>query len=380
MLAMAVSAAAFPQTVVDSARVRNLLKEIDSQARDELRCDVIPIKPALNFSFRFQAGFIVHVPLNQYSGTGHRWVMATRVTPVGGETVNLMSLINLPEIPQGTKGLAEVGGGYLAGEGRYEVQWLMFDDTMRVCRKNWTVEVKRSRSERGLRVAMPENTVRGFSWFATPETPANRDDAAPVRLTVMLHAAPLSTRRTTLRTSDSLMLVGLLSSLLERMPTSSVRLVVFNLDQQKELFRQESFSPKALDQVAQAINGVQLAVVDYRVLQNRRGHVDMIADLMNAEVHAKDPSDVVLFLGPTARYWDNVPQTALEKTDGAGPQFFYFQYRPYYRRAATFPDVITLALRKLRGKTLLIHSPNEFAKAIRQVEQQARPSAPAPSR
>ena len=58
------------------------------------------------------------------------------------------------------------------------------------------------------------------------------------------------------------------------MPTRSVRLVVFNLDQQKELFRQESFSPKALDQVAQAINNVQLGVVDYRVLQNRRGHLD----------------------------------------------------------------------------------------------------------
>ena len=70
-------------------------------------------------------------------------------------------------------------------------------------------------------------------------------------------------------------------------------------------------------------------MVDYRVLQNRRGHVDMLTDLMNGELQSKDPSDVVLFLGPPARYWDKVPEEALEKADGSRPQFFYFQYRPY---------------------------------------------------
>jgi hypothetical protein len=372
LLAIAVCAAAFPQTAVDPARVRALLKNFESHSHEALRCDVIPIKPALNFSFRYQAGFIVHVPMNQYSGKGHRWAMLVRVTPEGGETVPLMTVIDLPEIPP-TKLVAEVGGGFLLGEGRYDVDWMMFDDASRVCRKNWATEAKPSHAERGIRVAMPPRTVRGFFWFAEPDAHSDPDDAPSLRLTVMLHAAPISLRRTTLRAGDSLMLVGLLSALLERLPTRSVRLVVFNLDQQKELFRQESFSPKALDQVEQAINNVQLGVVDYRVLQNKRGHVDLLADLLNGEMRTEDPSDVVLFLGPSARYDDKVPQAALEKTDGAGPQFFYFQYRPYYRRSATFPDVISLALRRLRGKTLVIHSPNEFAKAIQQVERAPRP-------
>jgi len=84
----------------------------------------------------------------------------------------------------------------------------------------------------------------------------------------------------------------------------------------------------------------------------------------------------VLFLGPAASYEDNVPTSALERSSGPGPRFFYFQYRPYYRRTATFPDIIGLALRKLRGKTMLIHSPGEFAKAIEQVERRARPAEP----
>jgi hypothetical protein len=374
MLAVVLTATAFPQMVVSEARVRRLLNRFEAETHETLRCEVIPLKPVLNFSFRFQAGFIVHVPLSQYLGSGHRWTMLIRVTPEGGETVNLMSRFALPEIPR-TKVVAEVGGGYLIGEGRYGVEWMMFDDSLRVCRKRWTVDARLGRSERAIRVAMPPETVRGFSWFA-PDAGAGQDDAAPVRLTVLLHAAPVSTRRTTLRVTDSLMLLGLLSSLLERLPTRSVRLVVFNLDQQKELFRRESFSPKALDQVAQSIENVQLGVVDYRILQNKRGHIDMVTDMVNAEMQAKQPSDVVLFLGPATRYWDSVPRDALERSDGAGPQFFYFQYRPYYRPGTAFPDVISLALRKLHGRTMVIHSPGEFAKAIAQVERQARPAPP----
>jgi hypothetical protein len=81
----------------------------------------------------------------------------------------------------------------------------------------------------------------------------------------------------------------------------------------------------------------------------------------------------VLFLGPAARYWDNLPPDALRKSAGRSPRFFYLQYRPYYRRTSTFPDVITQAVRKLRGKTLAIHSPGEFARAIEQIERPPRP-------
>ena len=58
------------------------------------------------------------------------------MTPVSGETVNLMSLFGLPEIPENTKVVGEVGGGYLLGEGRYNVEWLMFDDRMRTAGKS----------------------------------------------------------------------------------------------------------------------------------------------------------------------------------------------------------------------------------------------------
>jgi hypothetical protein len=368
--ALVVASSAFGQVVVDPARIPGLLKNLEPREGERiLRCEVNPTKPLLNFSFRFQPGFILHVPLNQYSGRRHRWTMLLEVSPAGGKPVYLVNVIRLPEIPEKTRVVAEAGGGFLVGEGRYDVQWILADDAGRVCRKAWSFNAHLRHSERAVRVAMAPGTVSGFTWFTPAGGARDADDVRPIRLTVLLHAAPVSLRRTTLRASDSVLLVSLLSSLLERLRATAVRLVVFNLDQQKELFRQDVFTPRTLGQVMQSINEVQLGVVDYSVLKNRRGHLDLLTDMVNRELQAKEPSDVVLFLGPAARYGDKVPPEALETVADAGPQFYYLQYRPFFRTTSNFPDVIALALRKLRGRTVTIHTPGEFAKAIQQVEQ-----------
>jgi hypothetical protein len=371
------SAPALCQTVVDPRRIPESLRRFEPRPGEEaLHCELTPLKPALDFTFRFQSVFFVKVPLALYAGSGHFWTILIRAIPDGGEPVYFRTNIRLPEIPK-TKVEAEIGGGFVMGEGRYDVQWLLADDSGRVCRKKWSVNAQLGHGERNIRVALPPHTADGFFSSKARDVRANRDDAAPFRLTVLLDAAPLSLRRTTLRASDSITLVGLLSSLLERLPARSVRLVVFNLDQRKEVFRQDPFARSALDRVMESINDLQLGVVDYHVLQNRRGHIEFLADLINQELEAPKPSDAVVFLGSSTRYLDKLPPAALRTNGTSAPRFFYLQYRPYWRRTSTFPDIITQALHTLRGKTLAIHSPAEFARAIEQVEHVAAPR-PAP--
>jgi hypothetical protein len=186
---------------------------------------------------------------------------------------------------------------------------------------------------------------------------------------VLLNAAPLFPLRTRLRASDRVVLMGLLSSLLERVPARSVRLVVFNLDQQKILLRQDAFAFGALGRVAQALNGTELGLVDYHVLQNPHGRVDFLAGLINLELRAEAPSDVVVFLGPETRYADKLPPAALGEPAGAVPRFFNLQFKPYYIRGApSFPDSIARATARAKGKTLVIQTPADFAKAIEQIE------------
>jgi hypothetical protein len=372
VLAFAIAPCAHGQYIVNPDRLSPALRNMEWRPDDRrLNCSVGAIKPALNFGFRFEAGYIVRVPMGQYSGKGHRWSILTRVTPEGGTPVYFLSRYNLPEIPR-TNTELEVGGGYLVGEGRYRVSWKLQDESGRVCRQEWKFEARRSRSESKVKVGMSPNTVDAFSNW-TVGGRRTTDDAAPVRLTVLLHAAPSSPRRVRMAARDRFLLLGTLSALLERIPTRSVRVVVFNLDQQKELYRSDDFGGQGLVGVSRALDALELGQVDYQVLQNPRGHVDLLAEIVNREVSAAPSSDVVLFLGPMSRYYEKMPDTALDKSTGAGPRFFYFQYRPpSLRMQSTLPDIIHSAVSRLKGKTVVIHSPGDFAKGIEQVEHITR--------
>jgi hypothetical protein len=275
--------------------------------------------------------------------------------------------MRLPAVPP-TKSQLEFFGFYLLGEGRYDVAWKLMDDTGRVCRKNWKIDAKLKHGEGMVKVALPPATVADFSLRGAPRAPQPQDDAPAIRLTILMHASPVSPRRTRLSGRDRVMLLGTLSSLLDRLPVRSVRLVVFNLDQQKELYRDESFEQQSIGRVAESIATVELGKVDYQVLQNRGGHLDLLADLIHGEFNAGTPSDVVLFLGPMSRFFDKMPSEELERPPGAATRFYYLQYRPMFPQDSAFPDVITRAVTKLKGKTLVIRSPGDFAKAIEQVE------------
>lgn len=272
-----------------------------------------------------------------------------------------------------TNQTVEWGGFYWIGEGRYRVEWLLQDDAHRICRKQWNVEARLSQHERGLTGGMAAGAVTPVSFRRWSRLESDAADTPALgRLTVLLHAAPLFPRLTRFRAQDRLVLLGSLASLLESLRAKSVRLVIFNLDQQRELFRSDNFTPDLFDQAVQSMDNLQLQLVDYRLLGDRRGPVNLLANLMIQEMNAREASDAVVVLGPPTRYNDRV---AVEARAGI-PQFFYLQPKPYY--GADFPDSIEFIVRQLKGRKIIMHTPEEFAKAIRQVSADvaARPAKP----
>jgi len=364
--------AVYPQSLVDPNRAARLAESFDARKDDQqLHCEVTPIQPRLNFSFRFQAGYVFRVPMKQFAGTGHRWTVLTRLTPAsGGDAALLSARYRLPSVPK-TKSVAEWGGLFWVGEGNYKVEWVLYDEARRVCRKQWKIDAKLSASERGITPGIAPGTVAQISFRRWSEQDHSEADAPTLRrLTVFLHAAPLFPRMTRFRAQDRLTLLGSLASLLESVPARTVRLVIFNLDQQKELFRRDVFTPEDFDEASQSLAGLQLQLVDYSVLKNARGHVHLLADLMNEQLNTPEASDAVIFLGPAARYFDKLPQASLEEPSGESPRFCYLQYKPYMRARAEVADSIELAVKKVHGKKLEVRTPDDFARAIRQVESQ----------
>src|SRR5689334_21489142 len=190
-----VVAVAHAQFVVNPARLTERSRNFDWRPDDQpLSCSLSQTRPALDYGFRFQAGYVLRVPLSQYRGKGHRWTVLMRVTPEGGAPVYLMTRYALPEVPK-TNVEAEVGGAYLVGEGKYRVAWKLTDDSGRVCRREWTAEARLRRSENKVKVAMTPNTVVSLSNWTIARR-HQTDDAPRIRLTVLMHAAAASPRRT----------------------------------------------------------------------------------------------------------------------------------------------------------------------------------------
>jgi hypothetical protein len=238
-----------------------------------------------------------------------------------------------------------------------------------VCRKSWHLDVKRGRGERTVTVAIPPNSVWDYSLRGARLQQKSTDDASAIRLSILVNAAPLYQHRTRLRSGDVGTLLSAVTSLLEHVPTHGVRLVVFNLEQQKELYRNSEFTLARMPEVAAAMNAVELSTVDYQVLKNRRGHVDLVAGIVNREMEADPAPDVVLVIGPESRFWDRMPAELLHPRADAAPRFLNLQIIPVAMAATGLPDVIGSAVARLGGKTVTVHSPGDFAKAIARLEK-----------
>src|SRR5712691_7905598 len=87
------------QSIMNPARIKNLVPRLDPAPGDRpIHCEVTALKPSLNFSFRFQAGYTVRVPINQYQGSGHTLAVLASITPEGRQQpVYLGNHLMLPD-------------------------------------------------------------------------------------------------------------------------------------------------------------------------------------------------------------------------------------------------------------------------------------------
>jgi len=319
---------------------------------------------------------------------------------------------DMPPVPE-TNVHGEIGGGFLVGDGHYSAALALTDDLGRACSHAWQIDAHFERSARGLQSALAPGAVTDLSWApaAAPREPAFG------RLTVLLHAAPAWPRASLLQADDLERWLGELASLLEQAPARLVRLVVFSLAQQKVLFREDDFHLDDLNRVAETIYNLQLATVDYHALQRPTGDADLLAEMVNREMGAAEPSQTVIFVGPYGPSPNHVPRGALRGpppgAKGPPQRYYYVQYWAHLQywadsrlphgamprallaiRPPVLPfqgrlgsrgdgdmvpvptrpptiipadDIISSLVAMLKGKTLDVHSPADFVKALRKI-------------
>src|SRR5262245_11509899 len=203
MCVAAIAAAALQaQSLADASDVARMRQAFDSAAAAQpLRCEIHLLKPALDYSFRFQTGYRIEVPLAQYRGEGHELRVVVRVIPEGREAVYLSSTARLPDVPK-TNQDGEFAGKFVVGEGSYAVEVLVQDDSQRLCQSHWLIQAKRSGSARDLKLATSPGAVQEAVQASAAPAEAEHSGARIGRLTILVHAAPMAPGRTELDDSD----------------------------------------------------------------------------------------------------------------------------------------------------------------------------------
>lgn len=336
-----------------------------------LHCFIDRFDPFLDFTFRYEAGFEVSVRPEEFT-PGAKFGAFLRATPENGKPEFFGEQFDVPAIPammakkltapQLRKIQLQMSLGFAIGDGRYAIDLLLADTQNRTCHAHWNLKTPKHNSP----LTLPPNTVSSIE--ADPWDGKRQSNG--VRLTVLLHVAPMNPFAPKLRAWDRGFLLQSLASLLKQLPCQSVRVIAFNLDQQQELFHEENFDGDGYLRLVTQLHKLEFGTVSLQALQ-RNSWRQWLVRLANQQISMKDPSDVVVFLGPNSRFIDKVPAESRDDAD-APPHFFYLEYYPWM--GADFSDSIDSLTRGMHGTVYKIHSADQMGQAIQRMSKQMKQS------
>ena len=330
-----------------------------------LACRVQPVPPRMAFSFRLWAGYQIWVSMSDFPPEPTRIGILFRVRPLAksgpGAPVFFWDVAQLPEASRRPRGMASWGGGFYLGAGEYQVDWLAGDAQGRHCRSSWKLKGRGKASQMALQPGQLD-AVGVESWRGRAPGAAKNGP----RVTIFLHAAPRRPGRSQLSGYDRMLLLSSLTALLDLSGFASARLVAFDGNAQKVLFRAENFDQNSYARLAEIIRQHSYGAVDYQVLRNGvAGEGKFLAGLIDEDRQAPRPSDRLVFLGPELRSARKLPEPLLALAPTLPPTY----YLALARDVVPQGDLIAKLVKAAKGKTYLVLRNTDLLKPIREVAQ-----------
>lgn len=340
-----------------------------SSSPNTLKCWLERGGPGLDFALRFVADYVTNCQLRQFEGKKTVLVTFVRVTPEGKPPVLFQSVSRIPEISpemmvaiggniRNLRNDVSLSGAFALGEGKYLFELRLEDEQKHTFRKHWTMRVAAHRSQREVALSIKPLTVESIEQTSWPAVSSKR--GGNLRLTILVDAAPMNPYQSRLRGWDRAFLLQTIYSVLRETPHKSVRLVAFNLVQQRELFRSDQFDLAAFQELARALKQTELSSISVAALKKLDSPEFLVA-LANQEL-APGRSDAIIFLGANNRMDAKITAGALSEKKAESPPFFYFEYYPWV--GAELPDSIDWLVKAVGGKVFLVHSPTQFDDSI----------------
>lgn len=346
----------------DERKAERAIADFTTRPGGKLDCAIEKYPPRLGFSLRFWTGYDLILPARQFAERGPVATLL-RVTPKDGSPVYFYERANLPPAdpakPLPKRADFSLRGGFLLGEGEYDLALYVVDAKNRVCRQSWKVEADAPKGQMRIepgRVA--ESEIE--RWRGIPPK------ASTKRVSIFLHAAPVFPRRNVVRLSslDISVLTGSLTSLLDTSEFAQARVTAFGLDGRDVIFESSDFDGRAYRRLVRTLIDLNLGTVSYGTLKGP-GPLALIETLARKESAQAERADAVVFLGATSRYSAKLPPLLKELRAQLPPAYFVTFRSPYQHP----DDLIHRFVRDGGGKTYTIFSPGDLASAIREISR-----------
>ena len=337
------------------------------EPRKDLPCAVTPAKALLGFDLKFHAGYEVNVPLRDLAGSENLLTILFRIIPEEREdsTVYLTQRVRVPSIEEDAKGDAFLQGSFDLGEGKYHVDWLMRDRSERVCSSYWDVEASLAPRDRQMVLQVTPGAIRASDGEQFKEEPPveRAGGESPLNVKVLVNFAPQNARASTLQPIDTSALVSILRSISREPRIGKFSLTAFNLQVQRVVFRQADADRIDFPALGEAVRSLNPGIVDLKLLSQKHGDTEFLADLIRKEVGAAPHPDALIFAGPKAMLEQNVQPEMLKEVGELDYPVFYMNYA-LNPQASPWRDAISHAVRFFKGYEFTISRPRDLWFAV----------------
>jgi hypothetical protein len=345
--------------------------------RNDLRCKVERADPVLGFDMNFHAGYQAELPLSEVGDGENMLSVLFRVYPVDRprEKRYFLQRFRVPEFPERKedeelKGNAYLQGTVLAGAGRYKMDWLMRDRRERVCASSWTFDVQPYTNGEALPITLTPGVVRSapahpFQDIHELAVPKDASRAS-LHVKLLVHFAPLNLKSATLQPVDYAALLSIVRSVARDDRVGRISLVVFNVREQRVLYRQNSVEQVDYEAVGKAIDSMQQGTIRYDLLADKNSDTRFLTSFITSEMTSEDPVDALVFVGPKVMLQENPPAEMLSEVGRADFPLFYVNYN-LNPRENPWRDAIGHAVKYFRGSELTVHRPQDLFQAVRKM-------------
>ena len=329
------------------------------EPRNDMACTLTPLKPLLGFNYMFHTGYEVSVPRKQFYGSGNMLTILFRVIPENRkeDPVYFTQTISVPLL-RDQRGQATLGGAFLAGRGKYHVDWLMRDRQERFCAHFWDFEAKVSAKDGRLIQAIEPDVVQPIEsdLFAGEPSVVRQPGNRPLHVRVLLNLAPQDSVATVLSSADLEGPVGILRKINREVRIARYSLVACSLERRQVIHQQAPDHEIDLPGLGKAVESISFASVSVEQLARKNGYGDFLAKLITDPLE-QDRPDAVILVSPSCGLELALSPEAVRLAEGLPVFYLNYDLDGYRFRVG---DALGRVVKQLRGFAYTIAAPRDF--------------------